>query len=135
MKESQKQAIAEERAELQLPILSNAAIRDELSFQLDSAVIYEITKDGHIRIDHKYYDRAQYVLWRISTWKPLPVFVINCSDLSEQLQNELEQLKNCDPRLFDKTVTEATQSLMGSVNQRYYHVSGAAFKVLWRFED
>ena len=50
--------------------------------------------------------------------------MINCSDLKEQLLNELEQLKHCDPRLFDKTVTEAIQSLMESVNQRYYHVSG-----------
>ena len=51
----------------------------------------------------------------------------------QQLQNELEPLKNSDPRLFDKTVTEAIQSLMEGVNQR--HVSGTAFKVSWRFED
>jgi hypothetical protein len=133
MQESQKQTIEEEREEL--PILSNAAIRDELSSQLGSKAIYEITNDGHIIIDHKYYDQAEYVLYRVSIWKPLPVFVINCSDLKEQLQNELEQLKDCDPRLFDKTVTQAVQSLIESVNQRYYHVSGAAFKVLWRFED
>jgi hypothetical protein len=132
MQESQKQAIAEE---LELPTLSTAAIRDELSSQLGSAAIYEITNDGHIIIDHKYYTGAEYVLYRVSIWKPLPVFVINCSDLSEQLLNELEQLKNRDPMLFDKTVTEAIQSLMESVNQRYYHVSGAAFKVSWRFED
>ena len=108
-----------------------------MSFHLNWAqqTIYEITKDGHIIIDHKYYAQAEYVLYRVSIWKPSPVFVINCSDLKKQLLNELEQLKHCDPRLFDKTVTEAIQSLMESVNQRYYHVSGAAFKVLWRFED
>ena len=133
MQESQKQAIAEERAELQL--LSTAAIRDELSSQLGSATIYEITTDGHIIIDHKYYTSAKHILYRVSIWKPSPVFVINCSDLKEQLLNELEQLKNCDPRLFDKIVTEAIQSLMESINQRYYHVSSTAFNVLWRFED
>jgi hypothetical protein len=133
MQEGQKQTIKEERDEL--PIRSNAAIRDELSSQLGSKAIYEITNDGYIIVDHKYYDQAEYVLYRVSIWKPLPVFVISCSDLKEQLQNDLEHLKNYDSRLFDKTVTEAIQSLMESVNQRYYHVSGAAFKVSWRFED
>ena len=64
MQESQKQAIAEESGELQLPLLSNAAIRDELLFKLGSAVVYEITNDGHIIIDHKYYARAEYVLYK-----------------------------------------------------------------------
>jgi hypothetical protein len=124
-----------EEEEINRPILSSAAIRDELAFQLGSAATREITNDEHIRIDHKYYARAEYVLYRISIWKISPVFVINCSDLSQQLQEELEKLKKNDTGLFDKTVTEAIQSLMESVNQRYYHVSGVAFKVSWRFED
>ena len=67
------QSRAEERQELELPILSNAAIRDELSFQLGSAAICEITNDGHIRIVHKYFARAEYVLYRVGIWKPIKV--------------------------------------------------------------
>lgn len=113
---------------------TTSAIIDELISQLSSASVFIIDEDtGTIRIKHKYYDQAEFCLYRINIWKISPVFVINCSDLSKQLQNELEQLKNSDPRLFDKTVTEAIQSLMEGVNQR--HVSGTAFKVSWRFED
>ena len=62
------------------------------------------------------------------------IFVINTSDLSPTLCNELEQLKRLDPRGFDELVTESIQSLMEGVNKRYYHVSGVAYKISWRFD-
>ncbi len=117
------------------PVLSNAAIRDELAFQLGSAVTCDITDNGMIRINHKYSILANYVLYRMCIWRSMPpVFVINTSDLSQLLYRELEQLQKCDPKGFDRTVTEAVQSLMEGMNERYYHISGIAYKFIWRFE-
>ena len=84
------------------PELSNAAIRDELAFQLGSTMIYHITDNGVISIDHKYSILANYVLYRMCIWTSPPVFVINTSDLSRSLCHELEQFKKCDPKGFDQ---------------------------------
>jgi hypothetical protein len=124
----------EDISELVCPVLSNAAIRDELAFQLGSAVTCDITDNGMISIDHKYSILANYVLYRMCIWISPPVFVINTSDLSQLLYRELEQLKKCDPKGFDRTVTEAVQLLMEGMNERYYHISGVAYKFIWRFE-
>jgi|SRR5215831_6686871 len=116
---------------------SAAAIIDELTYQLSSACSFTIDENSnHIRITRKYYDRAEFVLYRINIWDPStpPVFIINCSDLTKALQNELERLKESEPRLFDRVVTDAIQSLMEGINERYYHVSGVAYKISWRFD-
>ena len=116
---------------------STLAIVDELTYQLSSACAFTIDENTkQIHILHKYYDQAEFVLYRINIWnfsKP-PVFVINCADISQVLQNELEQLKESNFRLFDRVVTEAIQSLMEAINDRYYHVSGIAYKISWRFD-
>ena len=116
---------------------TTAAIFDELVYQLSSASSFTIDENtGHIHITHKYYDRAEIVLYRINIWNPStpPVFIINCSDISPVLQKELEQLKRSDPRLFDRVVTDTIQALMEGINERYYHVSGVAYKISWRFD-
>jgi hypothetical protein len=129
------EARSKSKSEINGQVLSNAAIRDELSFRLSSAATYEITKDNHIIINRKYYDRAGNILYRLRIWATPPVFVINTSDLSQQLCDELDRLKNCDPKKFNKTVTEAIESLMEGINNRYYNVSGIAYKISWRFES
>jgi hypothetical protein len=116
---------------------STAAITDELTYQLSSACSFSIDMNSkQIHITHKYYDRAEFVLHHINIWDPSipPVFIINCSDLTKALQNELERLKESDPRLFDRVVTDAIQSLMEGINERYYHISGVAYKISWRFD-
>ena len=116
---------------------SAAAIVDELRYQLSFANSFTIDENtSQIRITHKYYDRAEFVLYRINIWDPsMPsVFVINCSDITPALQKELEQLKESNPRLFDRVVTDAIQTLMEGINERYYHVSGVAYKISWRFD-
>jgi hypothetical protein len=112
-------------------------IKDEFKFQLSSASLVEIDKEINvIYITHKYYDLAESILYRINTWNPKtpPVFIINTSDLTKKLQIELEELRQRDSILFDKLVTEAVQSILESVNKRYYHINGIAYKVTWRFE-
>ena len=112
-------------------------IKDELIYQLSSASLVGIDKETNvIHITHKYYGFAEFILYRINIWNPKtpPIFVINISDLTKKLQKELEQLRQRDSVWFDKLVTEAVQSILESVNQRYYHINGIAYKVTWRFE-
>jgi hypothetical protein len=116
---------------------SAAALVDELRYQLSFANSFTIDENtSQIRITHKYYDRAEFVLYRTNIWNPSnpPVFVINCSDLSQVLRNELEQLKESNFELFDRVVTDAILSLMEGINERYYHVSDVAYKISWRFD-
>jgi hypothetical protein len=115
-----------------------AYTKDEFTYQLSSASSFKVNEDtGQIHITHKYYDKAEWCLYRINGWNPKtpPVYIINTSDLTPKLQNELEQLRKSSPKLFDKVVTESVQSIMESINQRYYHISNVAFKVTWRFEE
>jgi hypothetical protein len=113
---------------------SLAYVKDELTCQLSSTCSFTINKEaGQIHITHKYYDKAEWHLNRINVWDPSTEFVINLSDLTLRLQNELEQLHNSSPQTFDKVVTEAVQTILESVNQRYYHVNGLSYKIKWRF--
>ncbi|MGB0028837.1 MAG: hypothetical protein WBP64_18575, partial [Nitrososphaeraceae archaeon] len=115
------------------PVLSNAALRDKLVHELGSVVTHEI-KDGSIVIRRKYFITAEHVLYRLNIWSSKPLFIINTSNLSQSLRAELEQLKITDPIRFDKTITEAIESLMTGLNERYYLVSNIAYKVKWRFD-
>ncbi len=109
--------------------------------QLSSKVTITINTDKvtgltHLHTKQKYYERAEFVLYRINIWNPCtpPVFIINISDLTKQLQYELEQLKLLSSEQFDRVVTEVLQSIMEGVNQRYYHISNIAYKISWRFD-
>lgn len=82
---------AESNSEVNCQVLSNAAIRDELSFQLSSKLTSQVMNDNAIMISHKYHERAECVLHRISIWAIPPVFIINTSDLSQQLHEGLDQ--------------------------------------------
>lgn len=114
--------------------LSVGAIKDEIIYQLSSKCIINWKT---LEITHKYFRRAEFVLYRINLWNPAapPVFIINTSDLTPQLYAELEQLKVSSPRQFDKVVTEAVQTLLEGINKRYYHTAGLPYKVTWRFES
>jgi hypothetical protein len=120
---------------------SRAALKDELVYQLSS----RIRMNWHtLEISHKYHERAKSVLYRINlynlstvdvrTAQSKGIFVINTHDLLSPLRNELEQLKRSDPRGFDEIVTEAIQTLLEGINERYYHIAGLPYKVTWRFE-
>jgi hypothetical protein len=116
---------------------ASSYIKEELIYQLSSASLVEIDKETNvIHITHKYYDLAEFVLYRINLWNPAtpPVFTINTSDLTPSLYTELEQLKVSSPHQFDKVVTEAVQTLLEGINKRYYHIAGLLYKVTWRLE-
>jgi len=125
-----------QRAYQKLPI---QALKDELVYQLSS----RIRMNWHtLEISHKYHERAKSVLYIINLYnlsaidvraaQSKGIFVINTHDLLSPLRNELEQLKRSDPRGFDEIVTEAIQTLLGGINERYYHIAGLPYKVTWR---
>lgn len=112
-----------------------AATTDELIFQLSSAYSFTINDDTkEIHIMHKYYEQAEYILYRINIYNPRPVFVINRSDLASRLQSELKRLFRSSREAFDKIVTEAVEVILESVNRRYYHLNGIKGKIRWRFD-
>ena len=97
-----------------------------------------------LEISYKYHERAKSVLYRINLYdlsaiditadESKGIFVINTSDLSPSLRDELEQLKVSDPKGFDELVTEVVQTILEGMNKRYYHIAGLPYKVTWRFE-
>ena len=109
-------------------------IKDELTFQLSRTKSFLTDeKTQEILTINKYHKRAEFVLYRINVYELPPEFLINRSDLTPRLQNELEQLHKNSPKIFEKMVTESVQTILESVNQRYYHVNGIPYKVRWRF--
>jgi hypothetical protein len=121
--------------------LSRGALKDELVYQLSSAAKMDLKI---FEIVDKYHERAKAVLYRINlydlsaidtaTTDSKAIFVINTSDITEGLYFELKQLKESDPKGFDELVTEAVQTLLEGINNRYYHIAGLPYKVIWRFE-
>jgi hypothetical protein len=88
---------------------SRSALKDELVYQLSSTVKMNLKT---FEIISKYHEQAKSVLYRINLYdfsaidiaadKSKGIFVINTSDLSPTLCNELEQLKGSDPKAFDE---------------------------------
>jgi hypothetical protein len=109
-------------------------IKDELTFQLSStksSLIDEKTQEIHTI--NKYHKLAEFVLYRINLYRPSSEFLINRSDFTPRLQNELERSHKASPKIFEKIVTESVKTILEGVNQRYYHVNGIPYKVSWRF--
>jgi hypothetical protein len=122
--------------------LSRGALRDELIYQLSSAVKMNWKT---LEIMDKYHNQAKEVLYRLNVYdlsaadisnnKSKVVFVINTSDLTPVLYDELIELKECDPKGFDELVTEAVNILLEGINKRYFHINGLPYKAVWRFEQ
>jgi hypothetical protein len=120
---------------------SKWALKDELTYQLSSSAMMDLNTFEMI---DKYHEQAKIVLHRINLYnlsaidvnadESKGIFVINTSDLSPALCEELEQLKGSDPEGFDELVTEVVQTLLEGINKRYYHIAGLPYKVTWRFK-
>jgi hypothetical protein len=111
---------------------TTAALEDELAFCLCSVKLYfKDTKEIHII--HKYYDQAESMIYRINVWQPPPVFVINLSDLTPKLKNELENLL-VTPETLNRVVIHAICRIFENIDERYYHLSGIMNRIKWRFE-
>jgi hypothetical protein len=77
----------------------------------------------------KYYCRAHDVI-KMAAGRPIPIFVINTSDLTTRLKKELSELKE---ETLDYVVSEAVGRVCENVNSKMYHLT--LKKCLgWRFE-
>lgn len=113
---------------------TTAALEDELTFCLCSVNFYVIKEDTkEIHISHKYYDQAEWIIYRINLWSPLPLFVINISDLTPKLKKELENLL-VTPETLNRVVIHAIDRIFENIDERYYHLSGIINRIKWRFE-
>ena len=80
-------------------------IKDELTFQLSStksSTIVQKTQD--IPTINKYTNLPDSFFYRINLYKPSPEFLINSSDLTPSLQNELERLYKSSPKIFEQNL-------------------------------
>ena len=113
---------------------TNNCISDKLVYCLGSTSDYEINEDTkEIRITHKYYDHAEWVLYHINTHKPPPQFVINRSDLTRKLKKEIASLRST-PTILNDVITTAVRRILEVINPEYYHVNGIYGKVKWRLD-
>ena len=107
---------------------------DELVYHLcsiNSCIVDKFSKQ--IVISHKYLDRAEWIIYRINLWKPVPKFTINRSDLTNVLKQKIAD--SCHgPTDLDETMTRTVRRILEAVNPRYFHLSGIYGKVRWGLE-
>jgi len=112
--------------------LTKEGLIDELVFCLGSFNSYNLNElIKEIEITHKYYDRAEWLIYRINVFNPIPEFEINLSDLSFRLKREIADLVST-PVLLDDVMTNVVRRLLESVDPSYYHLAGIHGKIRWR---
>ncbi|HZD36724.1 MAG TPA: hypothetical protein VE130_16080 [Nitrososphaeraceae archaeon] len=131
---SQENKLCDKRDINDDPQYTLAAIEDEIVYSLYGATtlfLHEGNKIFHIR--QKYVEQAKIILFRINVFQPIPVFVINLSDLSPSLKRELKQIMRC-PEILEEVVTNAVARILEDVNPKYFRVSGVRRNIIWRFD-
>jgi hypothetical protein len=99
---------------------------DELKYHLSKVVGVETRskedkelKQHTIFGDRKYYNQA-FDLLRIGAYKPVPYFIINLSDLSEELRKELSSL---DKQSRQFVLKQTIGRIFEDVNSDLFHKS------------
>ena len=114
-----------------LRYFTTAALKDELTRQLSSAAVYNVNPDIlHIEINYKYHEYAHKLLHYINLTKPVSVFEIKLSDLSQELVHELQLLH---PETLNEVIIDAISRLYESIDFKYFHESGVRGKIRWKF--
>lgn len=113
---------------------TNAAIEDELVYSLYgvTTLILQGSKDG-FPIRQKYVEQAKKNLYRINVFQPIPIFVINTSDLPPSLKKELEKIMHY-PKQLEEIITGAVCRILEDVNPRYFRISGIRRNIKWRID-
>lgn len=91
---------------------------DILKFHLSKNTISK-REESNIFGDRKYYNRA-FDLLRIGAYKPAPYFVINLSDLSEELRRELSSLDKLTRQFVLK---QTVGRIFEDINSDLFHKS------------
>jgi hypothetical protein len=118
---------------LQKELWTTEYIIDRLFFEMleleDNAEGWEDYQ--HKGQKQKYYNRAEEAI-KMAAGDPPPVFVINRSDLSIRLRQELAGLIKSNT--IDYVVSEATGRVCENVNAKLYHLT-LKRGLGWRFEN
>lgn len=113
---------------------TNAAIEDELVNSLFGVTTPMLDEENMIQpIRQKYVEQAKKILFRINIFQPVPLFVINSSDLPLGLRKELERITHY-PEQLEEIVTGAVSRILEDVNPRYFRVSGVRTNIRWRID-
>jgi hypothetical protein len=98
---------------------SRSYLVDRLKQNLATVEDREIFLSNFVIDNRKYYNRAYHFL-KIGVFKPVPGFVVNLSDLTPKLIEELYQLDDYDRNYVLK---QATGRIFEDVNFELYHNS------------
>lgn len=78
-------------------------------------------KEIHIR---KYYRQAKELIKWIPIARPSPAFIINVSDLTQELKNQIEHLMaTSPPDNLQYVLTQAAGRIFENLDFQYYHTS------------
>lgn len=99
-------------------VWSTGRLIDELFLELDK--INE--KSGLTK--RKYEEQAKWQMYRLPFYKPAPIFIINLSDLSTRIKEELADLDNAT---LDYVLKESIGRIFEGIDQRYFRLSVRRF--------
>ncbi len=116
-----KPGTVEEKTRVVKEAWSTGRLIDELFLELDN--VREIDeKSGTTK--RKYEEQAKWLIYRIPVYRPVPAFVINLSDLSTRIKEELADLNDTT---LDYVLKETIGRIFEGVDQRYFRLSAKRF--------
>jgi hypothetical protein len=124
-----------EASESPIEFWTKERLTDELVFRVGSTTSFEINEvTKEIYVSHKYYDRAEWLIYRINRYKPIPEFVFNLSDLTYRLKKEVMRLLVSAPATLNDVMTNTVRRIVEAVDPKYYHLAGIHGKIRWRID-
>jgi hypothetical protein len=100
---------------------STERLIDELFLELDN--VKELDEKSGLT-KRKYEERAKWLIHRIPVYRPTPEFIINLSDLSTKIKEELADLDN---ETLDYVLKETIGRIFEGIDQRYFRLSVRRF--------
>jgi hypothetical protein len=96
---------------------STGRLIDELFLELDNVKKMD-EKSGLTK--RKYEEHAKWLMYRIPVYRPAPPFIVNLSDLSTRIKEELADL---DDETLDYVLKESIGRIFESIDQSYFRLS------------
>ena len=116
-----KASTVEEKTKVTKEAWSTERLVDELFLELDN--VKEIDEKSGLT-KRKYEEQAKWLMHRIPVYRPAPAFIINLSDLSTRIKEELADL---DDNTLDYVLKETIGRIFEGIDQRYFRLSVRRF--------
>jgi hypothetical protein len=113
--------IIEEQVRPVKAVWSTERLIDELFLELDN--VKEIDENSGL-IKRKYEEQAKWLIHRIPVYRPAPPYIINLSDLSTRIKEELADLDN---KTLDYVLKGSISRIFEGIDQRYFRLSVRQF--------